>query len=226
MTKIKMDWSNTIIYKIVCNDVNVKDCYVGSTTSFSKRKYTHKSTCNSVNNKHHNLNVYQFIRSHGGWDNWCMVEVEKYEAVDSNDARKRERYYIEKLDATLNKVIPTQDRKEYRKKNKSKIVGYRKEHYENKKDKILQRIKRYYMQNKQSIDTKRSKKCKCMCGGRYVYSCKARHLRTSKHQQFETEYENYILQNNPSLEQLADFIRNRNSKKHYIQQFKNVLWHE
>ena len=38
MPKENIDYSKTIIYKIVCKDINIKDCYVGSTTNFTNRK--------------------------------------------------------------------------------------------------------------------------------------------------------------------------------------------
>jgi hypothetical protein len=43
MPKENIDYSKTIIYKIVCKDVNIKDCYVGSTTNFTNRKGQHKN---------------------------------------------------------------------------------------------------------------------------------------------------------------------------------------
>ena len=55
MPKKEIDYQNTIIYKIVCNDLNVKDVYVGHTTDFTKRKSHHKSSCNNHNSKVHNL---------------------------------------------------------------------------------------------------------------------------------------------------------------------------
>ena len=35
------------IYKIVCNDLSITDCYVGHTTDFVKRKCNHKIICNN-----------------------------------------------------------------------------------------------------------------------------------------------------------------------------------
>ena len=35
-------YNNTLIYKIVCNDLNIKDVYVGHTTDFRRRKNCHK----------------------------------------------------------------------------------------------------------------------------------------------------------------------------------------
>ena len=49
MPKKIIDYSKTIIYKIVCNDLNITDLYIGHTTNFIKRKATHKSNCNNIN---------------------------------------------------------------------------------------------------------------------------------------------------------------------------------
>ena len=69
MPKNPIDYSNTLFYKIVCNDLNIKECYVGHTTSFRKRKTVHKNTCNNPNVECHNMPLYKFIRANGGWDN-------------------------------------------------------------------------------------------------------------------------------------------------------------
>ena len=61
MTKKTIDYSKALIYKIVCNDVTVKECYVGSTTSFTKRKCKHKNCCNNKNIKGHNYNDFYFL---------------------------------------------------------------------------------------------------------------------------------------------------------------------
>ena len=44
MPKNKIDLNNACIYKIVCKDLSVKDCYVGATCSFVHRKHQHKSS--------------------------------------------------------------------------------------------------------------------------------------------------------------------------------------
>jgi len=93
MPRKVVDYSKTVIYKLVCKDVTVTDCYDGSTTSFTKRKCGHKTTCNNKASKDHNLPVYRFIRDNGGFDNWDMIEVETYNAVNKLEALKRERYY-------------------------------------------------------------------------------------------------------------------------------------
>ena len=45
-------YNNAIINKLVCNDVNITDCYVGHTTVFSHRKQKHKSGCYNIYGKY------------------------------------------------------------------------------------------------------------------------------------------------------------------------------
>jgi len=136
MPKKEIDYSNTIIYKIVCRDLNIKECYVGHTTNFTKRKNQHKSSCTNEKSKEFNHYVYKFIRQNGNWDNWCMIEIEKYSCNDKNEALKRERHWIEKKRATLNKCIPTRTDAEY---------------YKDHKDEILERTKKYRKENVKKI---------------------------------------------------------------------------
>jgi predicted GIY-YIG superfamily endonuclease len=68
MPRKDIDYSKCIIYKIVCNDFNVKDIYVGHTTDLIKRRSMHKYTCINENVKQHNLKIYKIIRENGGWE--------------------------------------------------------------------------------------------------------------------------------------------------------------
>ena len=44
-----VNYNKSMIYKICCNDLKIKEIYIGSTTNFTKRKQTHKSYCNNIN---------------------------------------------------------------------------------------------------------------------------------------------------------------------------------
>lgn len=158
MPKVAMNYQNTIIYKIVCKDLSITDCYVGSTTNFTKRKCHHKNSCNNINDKAYNYNVYNFIRAKCGWENWDMIEIEKYPCNDFNEALKRERYWIETLKATLNKVIPTRTKKEHYEDNKIDILKKQKDNYEENKIIILAKHKEYYENNKVTIVEREKKK--------------------------------------------------------------------
>jgi hypothetical protein len=174
MPRKAIDYSNTVIYKIVCNDLNITDCYVGHTTDFTKRKYTHKH--NAVSNRC-NYKLYRFINENGGWDNWQMIMVEKIECADNLEATARERYWFETLGATLNGNVPNRN-----------IQEWTREYYDTNHEKILQKAKKYYDANQEKIkeyrDTNREKineKHTCQCGGCYTYVNKAKHEKTQKH---------------------------------------------
>lgn len=90
MPKKAIDYNRTIIYKLIRND-NIHNPYicVGSTTDFIKRKSAHKNACCNENNKRYNHKVYQIIRQNGGWENWKMLEIEKFPCNDNREAEAR-----------------------------------------------------------------------------------------------------------------------------------------
>jgi hypothetical protein len=129
MPKHSVNYNNTVIYKIVCRDLSVKDVYVGHTTDFKNRKNQHKTICNRE--KEDNISKkYDFIRNHGGWENWEMVEIEKYPCNDSNEATARERYYCELLNSTLNTNRP-----------RGNTTNARQRHYDNNKQLYKERVR-------------------------------------------------------------------------------------
>ena len=147
MPRKDINHNNTIIYKIVCNNLNIKDIYVGHTTQFTKRKNNHKERCNNPNSKKYNLKIYKIIRENEGWDNWSMIEIEKYPCNDKNEACSRERYWYEQLNSTMNTLKPMITKEElkiakkaYKQTNKYKVVAkiydkkYRTEHIEERKE--------------------------------------------------------------------------------------------
>ena len=83
MPRLPIAYSNTVIYKIVSNDLNITECYVGHTTDFVRRKAAHKSACTNEKGKTYDFKVYKTIREIGGWDNWSMIEIEKYPCYSS-----------------------------------------------------------------------------------------------------------------------------------------------
>ena len=199
---MSFNYSNGLIYKIVCNDTNIKDCYIGSTTNFVQRKSQHKSACNNENGKKYNIRVYKCIRENGGWDNWSMLEVEKYSCNTKRELELRERHCLDQLKANLNCFIPSRTLKEYREENRDKILEHQKEYYEENKDKILERMKEYDKKNKDKkkeycennkdkIKERNSKIFECQCGSIIKIYEKPRHKRTKKHKFYEEVY-NFI----------------------------------
>jgi len=179
MSNSLANYLNTIIYKIICKTQDVKDIYIGHTTNFYQRYKLHKSNCNNDTSKGYNYKIYKIIRENGGWDNWDMSIIEKFPCNNIDEAKDRERYWIEKESSTLNVTIPnrsskeygqiyrlihkeeiSEKSKEYRVKNKDKIKEYieankekitfqKKDWYEENKEEILEKAKENYEQNKE-----------------------------------------------------------------------------
>ena len=158
MPKIQSDYSNTIIYKICCNDVNITDIYIGHTTNFTQRKHNHKINCCSENASNYNMNVYKFIRKNGGWDNWSMVQIENTFCNNKREALTKERFWIESLKAKLNcnnpitfqaeKII---QKHEWYEEKKETILEKAKEHYEANKEEKIEYQKQYAEENKEKV---------------------------------------------------------------------------
>jgi hypothetical protein len=207
MPRLPTDYSRTIIYKIVKNDdFENANVYVGSTTEFVKRKYGHKSNCNNENNEKYNRKVYQTIRENGGWENWNMIEIEKYPCNDKREAETREEYWRCELKAKLNSqraFITTeqlkQHKKEYRKEycieNSDKIKQFQKEYHIENADKIKEKKKEYRTENAEKIKQfqkqyrtenaeKIYQKYDCECGGKYTHQGKSIHFKTKNHQNY------------------------------------------
>lgn len=169
MPKQAINYSKTIMYRIVCKNPEIKDCYVGSTTDFKSRKQQHKICCNCETSKKNNLNVYIFIRNNGGFENFDMLEIEKYKAIDQPDQAKRERYWLEFYGATLNSKTPSRTHKEYIETHKEDKKEY---------------DKKYREENKEQLKLKHQEIITCCCGSELTKKHKLRHERSKKHIQF------------------------------------------
>jgi hypothetical protein len=186
MPKTPINYENTSIYKIVCKDLNITDCYVGHTTDLVKRKSQHKRNSHNPNCKEYNKRLYQFVRNNEGFNNFDIILIEKYPCDDVNEARKRERYWIEQLKATLNMNIPTRTKAEYDQNNKEKLINYHKEYVLKNKEKIANYHKNYEKiyreQNIEKIRARKAIKIICdVCGAEHTKSHTNQHKRSQKH---------------------------------------------
>ena len=162
MEETVSDYARTIIYKLCCKDILIKDIYVGHTKNFKQRKNTHKTSCCNENDKKYNQYVYKFIRDNGGWDNWCMIQIEEHYCKDKREAESIEHHWIEQLGASLNTNKPyamcKEDEKLYKKiwyeENKDEILEKAKQNYQENKDKKLEYQKQYAEGNKEHIAEK------------------------------------------------------------------------
>jgi hypothetical protein len=87
-----IDFSKTCIYIIKCKIPDKNYEYIGTTTSFKKRKYYHKK--NAENNVDSQL--YNCINECGGWENWEMTILERVNCSSKAECVQKEKEWIEK----------------------------------------------------------------------------------------------------------------------------------
>jgi hypothetical protein len=177
---MKVDYQNTIIYKLCCLDVNVTEIYVGSTTNFKLRNQHHRNCCNNPAQKRYNQYNYQFIRNHGGYENWRMIVINEFPCKSNREAECEEQRVMVELGATLNskRAFRTEQEKQEqmkqlceKRKTDPKYIEYQKQ-FEKKRKTDPKRIeyrkqcdKEYYKNNKDEINEKKKEKVTCeFCG--------------------------------------------------------------
>lgn len=155
------DYSETVIYKIIPNNDELKYCYVGNTTNIEKRINGHRSSCKNINCQSYNKLLYKTIRENGGWNEWSIIIIEKFPCNNDVEARQREQFYIKELNANLNiiRAFRTEDEKieQIKKDNRTpeKIREKTKKYYEKNKEICNEKSNLYYHNNKEYFEKKR-----------------------------------------------------------------------
>jgi len=175
------EFSKNKIYKIV-NDIN-KKFYIGRTIQkLSYRMATHRTLHSTCMCKNLGIDLKEC----------SIILVENYPCNNIDEARKRERFYIEKYRdeglEIVNKNIPGRTRKEWRKDNPKKYqeqnnrnntktkIKEKKRRQENpekykKKDKIVYEKRKHKLQEKIT----------CECGDIISKGCLSRHKKRQPH---------------------------------------------
>ena len=148
-TEILKDY---IIYKIYCKNKEITEEYYGHTCAFRARKCAHKGNCNNENIPAYIFQIYQIIRSNGGWNNWEMVPIEELKNCSLINAKIREQYHIDLNKSLMNqrKAYITEEQKKEKAKeyeNSDKYKEYRKEYRLENREKILEKAKEYRLEN-------------------------------------------------------------------------------
>jgi len=182
MPKTQIDYVKTIIYKLVHkDDLNDENIYIGHTTEFIKRKWGHKKACNNPKLSDYNQKKYQYIRDNGGWDEWLMIEIEKYPCKDVNEARARERVIQTEMKAKLNTDIAGRTYKEWYVDNRENLSEKSKQYRQANRENLAEKSKQYYQSNKEKILERQRTKTNCdNCGIFILKSNIPAHKRSQK----------------------------------------------
>jgi len=145
-------YANGKIYKLVNN--TDKEIYIGSTcVPFHKRLYWHKKAAKRVVER----KVYKHLNEIG-WDDVQIILIESFPCENKMELEKRERYWIEQLHPSLN----------------TKLRPYITEAERKAQDLATQKI--YGKMYRALTYT-----CE-LCQTTFTLQGKARHIRTTKHQ--------------------------------------------
>lgn len=159
------DVDNYIMYKIYPKNSDLNYCYIGHTNNFNFRKRQHKLPCVDINHSKSHIKLYQIIRQNGGWDEWEMIEIEKFNGKTKLEARIREQQLIEEHNANLNslnayiteeqrKLTKKQITEKYRQENKELLKEQTKKYKEDHKEIISEQMKKYRADHKEQINAK------------------------------------------------------------------------
>ena len=204
-----MDYSKTHFYKIVCKDVENSNMYIGHTTSFTKRKNTHKNNCCNPDKESYNTYVYKYIRENGDWENWDMILIDTLPCENRLDALKQERTFIEELKPSLNQIRPyrtdedeeiqrleqNERKRQDRQNNPDKYKEIDRLKYERRRDEALTKSKEHYHNNKEQIHAKR-KDTYYNKGGKEKNSERCKSYRANNPDKVKEAQRNWLEKNN------------------------------
>ena len=162
--KLRNKLDNGKIYKIVDNTND--NIYIGSTCKtlkyrLSKHECDYKRFLKGIFN---NVTSFDILKN----DNYKIELLENCNIKTKQELLARERYFIENNDC-LNKCIPGR----YDKGTQQ----YHKEYYNDNKEKLKVSAKNNIEANKKKLN----EKFDCECGGKFIYTHKSAHLKTTKH---------------------------------------------
>ena len=151
------------IYKIEHKTDKKLERYVGCTKQFKTRMIAHKTRCNNPKAHSHNLPLYKYIRSHGGWNEWEMTCLATEYVENKHEQLDIENQYITLMGATLNRDKP----------GATQRSGGRKE---------------YMRQKARDRDAKlglHGNSQPCACGGSFTKKNENQHKRRPMHKRYE-----------------------------------------
>ena len=101
MPKVRINYAEMIFYKICCSSTNITKVFIGHTTNVNQRKHILKKQTQSET---YCSDMIEFIKNSGGWDNWSLQILEKYECKTHIDIVLREIYHTDALNQKINNL--------------------------------------------------------------------------------------------------------------------------
>ena len=158
-------YANGKIYRLV-NSVDNEE-YVGSScTTLAKRLYSHKNEA-----RHKPRPVHKHLNDIG-WDTVDIILVELYPCGNKMELERRERYWIETLKPSLNRVIPTRNAKEWYAENADKVRERQTTYRAENADKVREANALYRSNNKDEARKEYAENAEKVCKRQAEYYAK------------------------------------------------------
>jgi hypothetical protein len=91
------------IYRIQDNN-DPEQFYIGSTLNLSRRKSHHKKNVRNKVGKLYWTRLYQYIRDHGGWDNFTFTKTHEIHIECLSEGTCFEQTIIDEFQPSLNSI--------------------------------------------------------------------------------------------------------------------------
>ena len=102
MPKVKINYAEMLFYKISCLCPNITKVFIGHTTNVNQRKHILKKQTQS---EIYYSDMIEFIKNSGGWENWILQILEKYECKTHIDIVLREMHHSEMFNKKTSVVL-------------------------------------------------------------------------------------------------------------------------
>ena len=138
--------------------------------------------------------------------------IEKYKTAPIvkhvEDWKKIEGEWMRTL-ATFNGYVAGRTNKEWCNDNKEHVSEVKKKLYEKNKEQILRDKKQYYQDNNDEMRQRFKKPFECECGSVFQHAEKARHSKSKRHQAYEQQNNNSLINNINNVSSSQEKIRNK-----------------
>ena len=142
------------IYRIVSKNQELKNCYIGKTRNLTSRIRQHKSDSINIQSRRYNLPMYQYIREHGGFENFEVINLKDIWIDGAENTSIHEQYYFELYGGfinCLNTYYPNRKAREtsliYYYKHKEQVTEYQAKYRNEHKEQTV----KYYIEHKEKI---------------------------------------------------------------------------
>lgn len=109
------------IYRIQDNN-DPEQFYIGSTLNLSRRKSHHKKNVRNKVGKLYWTRLYQYIRDHGGWDNFTFTKTHEIDIECLSQGTCFEQTIIDEFQPPLNSIRSSKLIKSFKKDIKETIL--------------------------------------------------------------------------------------------------------